>query len=217
MQEFKAVLFDVDGTLLDTSEFIFQAYEHTLNKYSLPLKNRSEIAGLIGKPLEFCYRILAPDADVKELSQTHRAFQAEHLNLSKPYPGANETLDKLKSAGFKIAAVTTRSRPTTVRTLELAGLSVYIDYVVALEDVEHLKPHPEPLLKALNYLDVEPKYSVMTGDTDVDIQAGKNAGATTIGVTYGFHGLGIASSNPDYIINSIKEIIPIVTHEFKLA
>ncbi len=217
MQEFKAALFDVDGTLLDTSEFIFQAYEHTLSRYGLPPRNRSDIAGLIGKPLEFCYQILAPKADVKELSKAHRAFQAEHLGLSKPYQGANKTLETLKSAGFMIAAVTTRARLTAVKTLELAGLSIYIDYVVALEDVEYLKPHPEPLLKALDYLDVEPKHSVMTGDTDVDILAGKNAGTTTIGVTYGFHGSGIASSHPDYIIDSIEEIIPIVTHELKPA
>ncbi|MCL6472542.1 MAG: HAD-IA family hydrolase [Firmicutes bacterium] len=216
MQVFKAALFDVDGTILDTSEFIFQAYEHTLGKYALPPRSRAEIARLIGQPLEFCYQMLAPGANVDLLAATHRAFQAGHLHLAKPYPGANETLAKLKGAGIKVAAVTTRSRRTVVGTLEAAGLSVHIDYLVALEDVVNLKPDPEPVLKALHYLDAKPHESVMTGDTDVDVLAGKNAGTLTIGVTYGFHGTRIADSSPDYIIDSIEEIIPIVLPVFDL-
>jgi len=229
MQELKAALFDVDGTLLDTSEFIFQAYEYTLDKFGLAPKTRSEMATLIGKPLETCYELLAPGvhiagiADIKdikdirelakELAKTHRYFQSEHLDLSKPYPGTATALEALKIAGIKIAAVTTRQRSSSVKTLELAGISEFIDFVVALEDVTHLKPDPEPVLKALAYLNVQPVDAIMTGDSDVDIFAGKNAGTATVGVTYGFHGVRIADSNPDYVIDSIGEIIPVVLPE----
>lgn len=216
MQEFKAALFDIDGTLLDTSEFIFQAYEYTLKKFGLAPRTRSEVAALIGKPLETCYELLAPDVGIKaipELAKTHRFFQGKHLDLSKPYPGTAETLAALKGAGIKIAAVTTRQRSSSVKTMALAGISRFIDFVVALEDVTHLKPDPEPVLKALAYLNVQPVDAIMTGDSDVDIFAGKNAGTATVGVTYGFHGKRIADCNPDYIIDSIEEIVPVILPE----
>lgn len=213
MQRFKAVLFDIDGTLLDTSEFIFQAFEHTLREYNLPPRKRSEMAALVGRPLEICYKVLTGIEDLQEIQElrlAHRRFQTEHMHLSKPYPEVRETLDILSSAGIKMAAVTTRTGVTVPKTLELAGISKYISYVVALEDVVNLKPHPEPVYKALDYLEAEPEDSAMVGDTDVDIQAGKNAGTATIGVTYGFHGASIAEANPDYIINHIEEILPIL-------
>ncbi|MHB8843013.1 MAG: HAD-IA family hydrolase [Candidatus Aquicultor sp.] len=216
MQELKAALFDIDGTLLDTSEFIFQAYEYTLNKFGLAPRTRSEVSVLIGKSLETCYELLAPGVDIAgihELAKTHRYFQGKHLDLSKPYPGTAATLEALKIAGIKIAAVTTRQRSSSVKTMALAGISEFIDFVVALEDVTHLKPDPEPVLKALAYLNVQPVDAIMTGDSDVDIFAGKNAGTATVGVTYGFHGARIADCNPDYIIDSIEEIVPVVLPE----
>jgi len=210
MRILKATLFDIDGTLLDTSEFIFQAYEHTLDKYGYPQKSREEIAMLIGKSLEVCYKMLTGIDDVQELSEAHREFQLGHLHLSKAYPKTHNTLETLRSAGIKIAAITTRSKASALKTLELAGLCKYMDYTIALEDVENLKPHPEPLIKTLNYLGVLPENAAMIGDTDVDILAGKNAGTVTVGVTYGFHGRRIIESDPDHVVDDIAEIIPLV-------
>jgi len=217
MHEFKAVLFDLDGTLLDTKEFIFQAYEYTLDKHGLPAKDRSEIAALIGKPLGTVYDILVPGADKNGLCDTHRLFQSEHLDLSKPYPGTKKTLETLKFSGLKLAVVTTRAKATAVKTLELAHVLEYIDHVVGLEDVVNLKPHPEPLLKALDRLGEEPVNAVMVGDADVDVLAGKNAGTATIGVTYGFHGKTIINSEPDWVVDDIEEIIPLVLPALEYA
>jgi len=210
MHVFKAVLFDVDGTLLDTAEFIFQAFEFALDKYGYPPKSRNEFSKLIGKPLDYNYSVLAPGSDVELLSKTHRDFQLSHLDLAKAYPSTIETLEELRAANLRIAAVTTRSRMSTIETLKLCKLSQYMDYVVAYEDVINAKPDPEPVCKALNYLGIEPFNAVMAGDSDADVMAGKNAGTTTIGATYGFHGARIADSNPDYLINSINEVIPLV-------
>jgi pyrophosphatase PpaX len=85
-----------------------------------------------------------------------------------------------------------------------------MDYVVAFEDVVNVKPHPEPVYKALKFLGVGPENTVMAGDSDADILAGKNAGTSTVGVTYGFHGMRIVESGPDFLIDSINEIVPIV-------
>jgi pyrophosphatase PpaX len=210
MYVFKAVLFDVDGTLLDTTEFIFQAFEFALAQHGYAQKDRSELARLVGKPLSYDYSVLAPGSDVELMSRSHREFQLDHLDLAKTYPSTVETLEMLRDANLKIAAVTTRARASTIETLKLCGIGKYIDYVVAYEDVANVKPDPEPVLKALNYLEIEPYKAVMTGDSDADVIAGKNAGTTTIGATYGFHGTRIADSNPDHLIDSINEIIPIL-------
>lgn len=210
MHVFKAVLFDVDGTLLDTTEFIFQAFEFVLNRYGYPHKSRKEFARLVGKPLDYNYSVLAPGSDVELLSRTHREFQLEHLYLAKTYPTTVETLEVLREANLKIAAVTTRARISTVETLELCDIAKYMDYVIAFEDVINVKPDPEPIFKTLDYLGIKPHNAIMAGDSDVDIIAGKNAGTKTIGATYGFHGTRIANSNPDYLIDRIEEVIPLV-------
>jgi pyrophosphatase PpaX len=215
MQVFEAILFDVDGTLLDTSEFIFQAFEHSLERAGFPEKSREEMARLVGKPLDLCYELLTGVADVTELSAMHRAFQVEHVDLAKAYPGTRETLEALKKSGLRIGAVTTRARTSTLATLSLTGLATCLDHVVAFEDVENLKPHPEPILKTLDFLGSRPDVAVMVGDTDVDIAAGKNAGTLTIGVTYGFHGLDILKSYPDHIIDDIAAILPLVLPLFE--
>lgn len=215
MQAFEAILFDVDGTLLDTSEFIFQAFEYSLEHAGFPKKNREEMARLVGKPLDLCYQVLTGVADVTGLSAMHRAFQVEHIELAKAYTGTRETLETLKESGLRIGAVTTRARASTLETLSITGLSTYLDHVVAFEDVDNLKPHPEPILRTLTYLNSHPDAAVMVGDTDVDIAAGRSAGTLTVGVTYGFHGLEILKSCPDHIIDDIAAILPLVLPLFE--
>jgi pyrophosphatase PpaX len=209
MQEIVATLFDIDGTLLDSTEFVYQAYEHAFRFYSLPAKTRHELVQVMGKPLEEAYRLLAPGADALALCEAHRAFQLEHLHLPLAFPHSKETLHRLKRAGKKIAAVTTRQR-TSSKTLALTGLLPYIDVVISGEDSTHPKPHPESLLKALQKLAVAPQRAVMIGDTKVDILAGKNAGVRTIGVSYGFAGPDIIRYHPDFVVDDILDVLPLV-------
>lgn len=215
MKETKAVLFDLDGTLLDTREFIYQAYEHTFKFHNLPPVSREKLSGVMGEPLEDCYRHFVSSQDIEVLCETHRTFQTENLHLSVPFPHTEDTLNKLRDAGIKTAVITTRSRRTSQDTLELAGIRNKIDVLISGEDQIKPKPNPEPLLNALKQLKVEPEEAVMVGDTNVDVLAGKNAKTKTIGVTYGFHGKRIVESNPDYVIDDIVEIIPIILVQLK--
>lgn len=182
-----AVLFDVDGTLLDTSEFIYGAFEHTLAQHGLPTTPRDRLRPLMGEPLEDIYEALAAGRS-PELVETHRTFQAANLQLSIPFPGTVATLARLKDAGFALAAVTSRSRRTSLDTLEQSGLLGYLTVVVSAEDAAALKPHPAPLLRALAQLGRDPGEAAMVGDTPHDIAAGRTAGTRTIGALYGFHG-----------------------------
>ena len=217
MRKIIAALFDVDGTLLNTAEFVYQAFVHTFQTHGLPGRSTDEIAAVMGKPLEEMYRHFSASAseDVSEICETHRSFQAENLHLSVPFANTQETLRRLKDAGVKIAAVTTRSRRTSIKTLEMSCIIDYFDAIISGEDVNYPKPHPEPLFKALQQLEVEPEKAVMIGDTEADILAGKNAKVMTIGVSYGFHGSHIAGSKPDFIVEDIVDIIPILLPDLK--
>lgn len=211
MGAIKAVLLDLDGTLLNTREFVFQAFEHTFRAHRLPKKRREEINLVMGRPLEECYQELAPSTDPQHLCEAHRLFQEGNLQLSSPFPNTRKTLISLQKGGFKVAAVTTRSRRSSKKILKIADLFNYINVIIAEEDVKNHKPSPEPLLKALGILEIDPEEAVMVGDTSVDIAAGKNAKVKgTIGVTYGFSGRKIIESNPDFIVDDIAQIILIL-------
>jgi HAD superfamily hydrolase (TIGR01509 family) len=206
----QAVLFDVDGTLLDTTEFIYGGFDHTLAAHGYPPAERAAYARVMGKTLVDGYVALAPGCDADLLIETHRAWQAVNLHLSVPYPDAVQVLRTLRDAGLRLAAITTRSRRTSVRTIEQAGLADYLDLILSFEDVPAIKPDPAPLLIALERLEVPPAAAVMVGDTDADILAGRAAGIRTVGVTYGFHGAEVLAAGPDVTVDRLGDLLGIL-------
>lgn len=199
------VLLDVDGTLLDTREFIYSAFEHTIARHGLPALTRVDMQARMGLPLEEIYASMCEE-HTPLLVETHRTFQGDNLHLSVAFAGAGEVLAALHDAGLALAAVTSRSRRTSVSTLEQAGLATYFDAIVSAEDGGGLKPDPAPLLHALTLLDREPRTAAMVGDTPHDIEAGKAAGLFTVAATYGFRGMGVLESQPDVSIGAIGEL-----------
>lgn len=206
-KKLKAAVFDVDGMLLDTREFIFQAYEHTLAKHGLPAREREVIAQQVGRSLADCYAALAPNGDITLLSATHHEFQGERLHLIESYPGLNEMLEELHKAGLKMGVFSSR-KGNLVPSLNNAGIVDYFDVVVQGDEVINAKPHPEGLLKVLDHLGVQPDEAVMLGDAAVDIEAGKAAKvAMTVGITHGFGTRDeLEKAKPDHIVSSLAEI-----------
>lgn len=207
LKTLQAILFDLDGTLLDTREFMYQAFEYTFQQYNLPVVPRDSLTALVGGSLESIYEHIVPSHNCHELCDTHRSFQEMHLHLSVLYPNVETTLAALQKQGIRLAVVTTRSKRTSVRTLENAGIVQYFDVVVSGEDVTKLKPDPEPLRYALSKLCIGPAQAVMVGDTAADILAGKRAGTRTIAVTYGFGGQIISQHHPDYVIDDLEMLL----------
>lgn len=206
----KAIFFDIDGTLLDTKQFIYQAYHHVLKKHQHSSVDENILQSLMGKSLQHIYSRIAPQGDVELLTSAHREFQKKNLHLSVAFPDAKKTLQTLRKQGFKIGALSNRSKITTITTVQLAGLVPYIDLIYSLEDVSQTKPHPEVIIKALNYFEISPENAVMIGDTDNDILAGKAAGVSTIGALYGIAGESILQTNPDYVIQKIVDVLPLM-------
>ena len=209
---FAAVLFDVDGTLLDSTDFVIGAIEHTLRLNNLTSPPRAEIGSKLGAALADCYRVLAPGLDPKALCATHRAWQVERVAKSPvlPYPHAIATLRTLREAGVRCGAVTARSKVSSLGTLEGAGLSPFLEVVLSAEDTERTKPHPDPLFVALEKLGIAPAQAAFVGDTEADIVAGKAAGMTTVGALYGFFGEALVATKPDLLIRDISELTPLV-------
>lgn len=200
-----SILFDVDGTLLDTTEFILSAYEHALGVLGLPVPTREELSRTVGIPLEQNYDNLA-GRHRDEAIELHRAYQRERIDLVPAFPGTAEVLATLKDAGIAVAAVTSRSNRTSVKTLEAARLDHLLGAVVSAEDAPALKPDPAPLRRAHELLGSPEGPVVMVGDAHQDIEAGKAFSATTVAATYGFHGKAVLETGPDYVIAAISEL-----------
>ncbi|MBX9765177.1 HAD family hydrolase [Patescibacteria group bacterium] len=208
MTGIKALLLDVDGTILDTREYIFQATEHAFAENGLPVPTREMMAKAAGKSFDEYIFFLAGTRDINPLpiQTSHRVFQLERLDLSGPFPGALEVLTELKSRGYKLAAITNRGRTTGQPTLAHAGIAPLLDVTLFSEDAPELKPSPVPLQIALERMHLVPEEAVMVGDADVDIEAGKRAGVKTIHATYGFH-LGAGTIEADMTLDDIKELL----------
>lgn len=206
----KAILFDIDGTLLDAHDFVFDAVKYSLNihGYSYPEAKLEKKA--VGRPILEFYEVLAPGADPKKLAKTHHEFQQKNAHLIKPFPNTKMVLQDLKNSGFLIAAVSNRSRESLIPSLKFTGIFNFFDVVFSLDDVVHPKPHKEHLLVALKSLQVKPSSAYMVGDTENDILAGKAAKVKTVGVTYSLLGKNIAKHKPDFIIDDIGELLEIL-------
>lgn len=204
--QIRTVLFDVDGTLLDTREFVLKAFEHTLRTSGLQVPPAADLAALVGPPLEQIYASLSSPATASLLVARHRAFQVENLHLATPFEGAADVLAQLCSLGYRLGAVTSRSRRTSTKTLELAGLDRYLEAVVSAEDAPALKPNRIHLDTALQMMGAEASGVAMVGDTSADIEGGRAIGALTVGALYGFHGRALLASRPDATIEAIGEL-----------
>lgn len=208
----KTVLFDIDGTLLNTAELIYQAFEHSLKINGHQVLARRKMAASIGKSLEDCYLDFAPNGDPVILSKTHNQFQLKNSHLAELFPDTIKTLERLKNLGFKMAGITNRWKSSGELSVKHTGLDKYLEFVLFRDDVKKLKPDPQPVFQALEKLKIKKEEAVLAGDSEVDILCGRNAGIKTVGVTFGFLGEKIRNSSPDYVIDSLSELPEILIY-----
>ncbi|WML59106.1 pyrophosphatase PpaX [Neobacillus sp. PS2-9] len=205
------VLFDLDGTLIDTNELIITTYLHTLEKYYPSKYQREDVLPFLGPTLHEVFGNMDPDR-VEEMVSEYRAFNiANHDELVKEFVGVKETVQTLKERGYKMGIVTTKRHDVTLKGLRLMELEDYFEVIVAYDHVEKVKPDPEPIFKALEQLGSTPEESIMVGDNFHDILAGKNAGTATAGVAWSIKGREyVAKYEPDYMLENMKDLLTIL-------
>lgn len=184
-----AVLFDLDGTIIDTNELIIQSFLHALKGVVPESFGRTHIIPSMGQPLTMQLQQFSGREQVDDLTNLYREYNhSRHDEMVSLFPGVAEAIPALHAAGLRIGVVTTKMRASSIRALELLGIYKYVDTLVALDDVTHAKPHPEPVAKAIEALGVEPASTFMVGDSSVDMQSAIAAGATPVGVAWSLKG-----------------------------
>jgi beta-phosphoglucomutase-like phosphatase (HAD superfamily) len=130
--------------------------------------------------------------------------------MVRAMPGAADLLATLRHDGVRVAAVTNRSRQSSLASLDRVGLLRELATVVSSEDVLHQKPHPEPVWLALARLGVQAALAVMVGDTVADVEAGRSAGSRTIGIAAGFGGPALVAAAPDAFVPALADVWPVL-------
>lgn len=202
----EAVLFDLDGTLVDTLPLIIQTYKKVFTDLKIPWGN-DDVVKWIGLPLVETARHFAGAHKKKFMDLYQYYYQIEHDRLTRLFPGTYETLRSLKARLFKLGVVTAKSRPVTLRTLAHTGLDRLMNVVITAHDVVKPKPDPEPVFRALAVLECAADRAIFIGDTRFDILAGKKAGACVLGVTWGLAGREeLAPLAPDGLLEKWEDI-----------
>jgi pyrophosphatase PpaX len=192
MAQARAVIFDLDGTLIDSIELIVRSYEHAVLEHGLPSPGRSEWLRWLGTPLKHQFSLLVgecedQEARVEALIRTYRAWNlAHHDELVKPYRGVTEAVARLAADGRTLGIVTSKMRASAQRGMLHVGLEPqWFQAVVGLEDTARHKPDPAPLLLALEQLGVAPEQAIYVGDSPHDAACAQAAGATAMAVRWG--------------------------------
>lgn len=182
-----AILFDLDGTLIDSIELILRSYEHTLAFHGLKALDRAELVAGLGTPLWAQFSACGVAAeDVPELVATYRSFNLEHHDdLVRPYPGVLEAVELLTRRAIPLGVVTSKLSTAAWRGLRLVGLAEHFEVLVGADDVERHKPDPEPVRRGAEHLGLTADRCVYVGDSVHDMASARAAGARAVGVTWG--------------------------------
>jgi pyrophosphatase PpaX len=210
------ILFDLDGTLIDTNELIIQSFLHTLQRYYPDQYKREDVLPFMGPTLVETFGSMNPD-NIEEMIKTYRTFNiSNHDLLVKEFEGVKETVIALKEKGYKIGIVTSKMSDVVMKGLKLTKLDPYFEIIVALDHVEKAKPDPGPILMALEKLDSTPEETIMVGDNHHDIVGGQNAGVRTAAVAWSIKGRDyLATFNPDYMLENMTDLLSILEAEGK--
>ena len=205
------LLFDLDGTLIDTNELIIASFLHTLEHYYPNQYTREDVFEFIGPSLVETFSKLDIER-AKEMIEHYREHNHLHHDLLvQEYEGVYETIRTLKERGYKVGIVTTKMRKAVERGLIKGRLDSFFDVVVTFDDVKKTKPDPEPIELALELIGSSADETIMVGDNSHDILAGKQAGTKTAGVAWTLKGRDyLEQYGPDYMLENMRDLLSIV-------
>jgi pyrophosphatase PpaX len=212
----QTVLFDLDGTLIDSVRLILDSYHHTLQRHGLPARTDEDWLKGVGTPLHVQFADWRDSPDVlAALIATYREYNLTHHDrMVTIYPGIIEAVREIKAAGRQTGLVTSKNRQGAVRGLSLVGLEALMDVLVCADEVTNPKPHPEPVEKAVALLGADPGTTLYVGDSVHDMRSGRAAGVKTAAALWGPFGRShLQEASPDYWLEQPGDLVKLVRPE----
>lgn len=204
----KLIIYDLDGTLVDTLQDIAQAANHMLAQLGLPPRREEEIRRYIGSGLHELVRRCLQTDDSRRIEQgatLYRAFYAQHLlDYSRLYPGAQTVLESFKAR--RQAVITNKPNPYSRQILEALGVASYFFKLIAGDEEFPKKPDPASVQALMRAADAQPSETVLVGDSLIDIETGRQAGIVTVGIEHGFAENGELSS-ADLLVKNFSGLL----------
>jgi pyrophosphatase PpaX len=213
MPKLDTILFDLDGTLIDSVRLILDSYHHALDRHGLPPRTDEHWLRGVGTPLAVQFAEWRDDpATLEALIVAYREYNLKHHDrMVTVYPGIVQTVGALKAAGLATGLVTSKNRQGALRGLSLARLEQLMDVLVCADEVDNPKPHPEPVEKAVALLGADPKRTVYVGDSIHDMVSGRAAGVRTAAALWGpFGRQHLEGAEPDYWLEQPGELLELV-------
>lgn len=207
LSPYRAVVFDLDGTVVDSVELIIVSFQHAIREVLGREMSREDAIAWVGRPLREQMELFSPE-HADELVEVYREFNhREHDRMLKLYEGIQHLLERLRKAGVRVGLVTSKSRFTTQMAFDLTGIERYFDASVCADEAAGNKPSPAPILACIAQLAVEPRAAAYVGDSPSDIQAALAAGVAAVAVTWGvFPADRLEAEKPDILVHTISEL-----------
>ena len=195
MDKLRVLIFDWDGTLVDSIKRIVEAMHMASDICAVPRCTDEEVRAIIGLAMPQAYDVLYPEADDADLKQRYiHAYSEQYLLLEEEpspfYPGVLDALEHYRSAGYKLAVATGKSRRGLHRVLSGHNMVDYFD-ITRCADETRSKPDPLMLHEILKYCAATPEQAIMVGDSPFDLRMAKNANVPSIAVSYGAQPLSV--------------------------
>jgi pyrophosphatase PpaX len=209
----RAALFDFDGTLVDTTDLIYQSMRHASGEVLGREISREVLMANVGQPLPRQMELLSAE-HAEALLDSYRLHNEEnHDALIKEFPGVEKALGRLRAAGVGVAVVTSKRRFSVEMALKsFPGLGEVVDQWVTMEDTEQHKPRPEPILKGLELLgDIPREEAAYVGDSPFDVAAARAAGVASVAVSWGaFTEEALRAAEPDHLAPDIDSAVAVL-------
>ena len=213
--KYKAVIFDMDGTILNTLEDLKNATNYSLRQFGMPERSLEEVRMFVGNGIrKLVERAVPAGTSEEKIAQILDVFleyyEIHSADNTSPYPGILELVEKLKKSGIK-TAVSTNKADVPAQELGREYFNGIFDLIVGQQDGLKVKPAPDSVNKILSILDIQKKDAIYIGDSDVDVQTAKNSGLDFIGVSWGFRGREFLEKNgAKNIVDNANEILDLV-------
>ncbi len=209
------VIFDLDGTILDTLADLTDSVNYALSKNNLPCRSTQEVRSFVGNGIRLLIERAVPQntptAVVDNCFVDFKAhYKGNSTNKTKPYDGINEVLNELRNSGVRLALVSNKADFAVQEIIEKYFPHIF-HFATGEKEGVRRKPYPDSVFVAMEYLGADKNKTVYIGDSEVDIETARNCGIPCIAVTWGFRDKSVlVGLNPEYIIDETKQIIDIL-------